>query len=258
MYLYFRNQDFPRSQAAIISMKAHLPPPEEDKREPRRDSDLAAELRGFGPVGIMAIVIIIFSGNITSGIIAIPVGAVLVLVWVRLARLPWSIIGYGRPKSWSVTIAMGLVFGIAFKLLMKVIVMPLLGAPADNTAYHYLAGNNALLPFAILAMLNAGFSEETLFRGYMFERLGKLIGHGIAPKLFILLFTSLWFGFDHYAMQGMAGAEQAFIAGLVYGTIFYTTGKIWLVMFAHAAFDLTALAIIYFSLEEKMAHLIFR
>ena len=92
----------------------------------------------------------------------------------------------------------------------------------------------------------------------MFERLGKLLGHGVGQKLFILLFTSFWFGFDHYAVQGLAGAEQAFIAGLVYGSIFYATGKIWLVMFAHATFDMAALATIYFSLEEKFAHLIFK
>jgi len=239
-------------------MKPHLPNAKKETGEPRRDNDLAAELRGFGPVGIISIIIIILSGNITFGIIVIPVGAVLVLVWVRFAHMPWDVIGYGRPKSWPVTIALGVIFGVAFKFLMKVIVMPLLGAPAENQAYHYLAGNNALLPFAILAMLNAGFSEETVFRGYIFERLGKLIGHGGVQKLFILLFTSLWFGFDHYTVQGMAGAEQAFIAGLVYGCIFYATGKIWLVMFAHAAFDLTSLTIIFFSLEDKFAHLIFK
>ena len=34
-----------------------------------------------------------------------------------------------RPRSWIGSLAIGVVFGIAFKLLMKTIVMPLLGAP---------------------------------------------------------------------------------------------------------------------------------
>jgi hypothetical protein len=36
------------------------------------------------------------------------------------------------------------------------------------------------------------------------------------------------------------------------------TGRIFMLMIAHAAFDLTALAIIYWSLETAVAHLIFK
>ena len=34
--------------------------------------------------------------------------------------------------------------------------------------------------FAVI--VGAGFGEETVFRGYLFERLGKLFGPGVAPK----------------------------------------------------------------------------
>ena len=66
------------------------------------------------------------------------------------------------------------------------------------------------------------------------------------------------FGLAHYANQGLAGTEQATITGLVFGTIFALTGRIWMLMVAHAAFDLTALAIIYWELESRVAHIIFR
>jgi membrane protease YdiL (CAAX protease family) len=56
----------------------------------------------------------------------------------------------------------------------------------------------------------------------------------------------------------MAGVEQAMITGLVFGTIFARTGRIFLPMAAHAAFDLTALAIIYWDLEARVAHLVFQ
>jgi len=36
------------------------------------------------------------------------------------------------------------------------------------------------------------------------------------------------------------------------------TGRIWGLMFAHAAFDLTALAIIYWDVESKVAHSLFK
>ncbi len=219
----------------------------------------AAGLRGFGPLGILAILVIGLTGNLVVGkMVVLPIGAVLVLVWVRLSRTPWREIGYVRPRSWIGTLAVGLVFGSAFKFLMKAIVMPLLGADPINQAYHFLAGNRAMLPAAAWAMLVAGFGEETVFRGYLFERLGKLFGPGVWAKTLIVLLTAGWFGLVHYPVQGLAGVEQATITGLVYGTIFAVTGRIFMLMCAHAAFDLTALAIIYWNLESKVAHLVFR
>jgi CAAX protease family protein len=151
------------------------------------------------------------------------------------------------------------VFGGAFKLLMKMIVMPLLGADPVNHAYHFLAGNRAALPGMIFALIVvAGFGEETVFRGYLFERFGKLFGSSAWAKAIIVLITATWFGAAHYSVQGLAGAEQAAIVGLVFGTIFANSGRIWMLMVAHAAFDLTALAIIYWDMESRVAHLIFK
>ena len=73
-----------------------------------------------------------------------------------------------------------------------------------------------------------------------------------------MLLTAAWFALAHYPEQGLPGVEQALITGLVFGTIFAITGRILLPMVAHAAFDLTALAIIYWNLESKVAHLIFK
>jgi membrane protease YdiL (CAAX protease family) len=232
--------------------------PTTDEKNPLHSNDhFAAELRNFSPLGIAAILIILLSGNVFVGSIIIPFGAILVLVWVRLSHTPWRNIGYRQPKSWIAVIAIGLVFGIAFKLFMKAVIMPLLGTDPINQTYHYLTGNIALLPAAVWAMLIAGFGEETVFRGYIFERFGKLFGHGVWAKIAIVLLTSAWFGLGHLSDQGIAGVEQAAIVGLVFGTIFTITGRIWVVMFAHAAFDLTALAIIYWNLESTVAHLIF-
>jgi len=219
----------------------------------------AEALRGFGPIGILAILAILLTGNVFVGpMIVLPIGTLLVLVWVRWSRTSWSAIGYARPASWVATIAGGIAFGIAFKFAMKAVVMPLLGADPINRAYHFLAGNRALLPAAIWAMFVAGFGEETVFRGWAFERLGKLFGNGIVAKISIVVLTSIWFGLDHYQSQGLFGVEQATITGLVFATIFAITGRIWMVMCAHAAFDLTALWMIYNDLEAQIAHLVFK
>src|SRR5260370_3479836 len=113
----------------------------------RSQDRFAAALRGFGPLGILAVLVI------AAGQIVAPLSAVLVLVWTRLSRTPWREIGYVRPRSWIGSLVVGISFGIAFKFLMKAIVMPLLGANPINQAYHYLAGNRAALPAAVLTMI---------------------------------------------------------------------------------------------------------
>jgi membrane protease YdiL (CAAX protease family) len=221
---------------------------------PFPDDPEAAQLRGFGPLGIVAILLIIAGDFLFK-----PLSAILVLVWARRSRTPWREIGYVRPKSWIAGLAVGVVFGVAFKLVMKAIVMPLLGADPINHPYHFVAGNPAALPGMIyLLTVGAGFGEETVYRGYMFERFGKLFGTGAGAKISIVLISTTLFAFGHYANLGMTGVEQAMFTGLVFGAIFAVTGRLWMLMCAHAAFDLTALAIIYWNVEADVAHLIFR
>jgi membrane protease YdiL (CAAX protease family) len=236
------------------NLPEHAPTlPSEAQAAPPADDPVAAQLRGFGPLGLVAILVIVLTSVFK------PLSAVLVLVWAWRSHTPWREIGYVRPKSWPGTLAIGIIFGCAFKLLMKAIVMPLFGAPAINPAYHYLVGNRAELPGIVFTMIvSAGFAEETLFRGYLFERLGKLFGTGTGAKVSIVLLTSTLFALGHYVNLGLPGVEQAMITGLVFGTIFAITGRIWMVMCAHAAFDLAAVAIIYWDLEATVTHLVFK
>ena len=159
------------------------------------DDSISSRLRGFGPLGLIAILAILLTGNIAVGRaggapIFLPVGASLVLVWGWMSKTPGRELGY--------------------------------------------------------------------LRGHMFKRLGKLLRSKVEAKIVIVLVSSLWFGWDHYSSQGLAGVEQATIVGLVYGTIFTITGRLFMVMCAHAALDLAALAIIYWGLESRVAHLVFR
>jgi membrane protease YdiL (CAAX protease family) len=218
------------------------------------DDDFASRLRGFGPVGLLAITVIL-AGNL----IVVPLSAVLVLVWVWRSRTPWHEIGYVKPRSWIRDLILGAVLGMAFKILMKSVVMPILGADSINHAYHYMAGNTNALPGMVLSIVvGAGVGEETLFRGYMFERLRKLMGTRAVAQVLIVIFTAGLFGLAHYPEQGLAGVQQGGIFGLVFGTIYALTGQLWILMCAHAAFDLIALALIYLDLESYVAHLVFR
>jgi membrane protease YdiL (CAAX protease family) len=73
-----------------------------------------------------------------------------------------------------------------------------------------------------------------------------------------VLLTTALFALAHYPDQGLAGTEQAMFTGLAFGAIFAVTGQLFMLMSAHAAFDVTAVAIIYWDLESAAAHLVFK
>jgi len=107
-------------------------------------------------------------------------------------------------------------------------------------------------------IVGAGFGEETVFRGFLFERSRAWFGAGKAALAATVLVSSVWFAAVHIPDQGLYGAVQAGIVGLVFGTIFAVTRKLWPLIVAHAAFDVAAVFIIYLDLEERVAHFFFR
>jgi membrane protease YdiL (CAAX protease family) len=214
---------------------------------------LAPKLRGFGPLGILAFVVIAALGPVLE-----PLGAVLVLAWVSASQTSWREIGFVAPKRWWRTTILGIVFGGALKIGVKAIVMPMLGADPNNRTYHYLAGDSAAAVVMALYILVASVNEETVFRGFVFERLGKLLGSNLPAKIATVLISSAWFAAVHYLEQGVAGVEQAVMTGLAFGTIFAVTRQIWIPMVAHAAYDFVAIAIIYWNIEATIAHLVFK
>jgi membrane protease YdiL (CAAX protease family) len=166
------------------------------------DEAFARKLRGFGPLGVLAFVVITALGPVLE-----PLGTVLVLAWVSASETSWRELGFVRPKSW---------------------------------------------------VRSATFNEETVFRGFVFERLGNLLGHNLLATIGTVLVSSAWFAAVHYLEQGVAGVEQAAMTGLAFGTVFAVTRQIWIPMIALAAYDLSAIAIIYWNIESTMAHLVFR
>ena len=215
------------------------------------DSEIRSSLRGFGPAGIITIVVIVLVGN--------PLTAALVRVWAWLSGTPWRDLGFVRPRRGAVDLVLAFFAGVLFKLLMKAMVMPLFGFGPINQPYHYLAGNTAALPGALLMVIvGAGFGEELFWRGFLFERLHALIGPRQRATFAIVLVTSILFGLAHYHEQGVPGAVQATITGLVFGATYARIKTIWPVMVAHAAFDIAAVLIIYWNLEEPIGRLILR
>jgi membrane protease YdiL (CAAX protease family) len=83
------------------------------------------------------------------------------------------------------------------------------------------------------------------------------VGDSKMARTLAVVVSAAIFGAAHYWTQGVPGVQQATIFGLVFGTIYVATRRLWPLIIAHAAFDLTALALIYWDLERAVATSIF-
>ena len=187
------------------------------------------------------------------------IAALVIVAWVQWSGTPWRDMGFARPASWIWVVAAGVTLGVVLKLALKAIVLPLLRAPATNAAYQSLVGNTPMLVWmVVVSVLVAGLAEEIVWRAFLFDRLHVSLGWTTAATGSIVLITAVAFALAHYPDQGIPGVQQALVTGLVFGAVFAATSSIWPVVIAHAAFDVTAVLIIYAGLEETVAHAFFR
>lgn len=103
----------------------------------------------------------------------------------------------------------------------------------QSKTYGFL-GDRLSLPMIVLISIGAGVGEEALFRGglqtLLIDYLGPLAGILIASALFAVV---------HLSKPPIMGI--IFAIGLLFGTIYYATGSLVLVMIAHAVYDVFAL-----------------
>lgn len=213
---------------------------------------VADSLRGWGPAGIIMFLVIVAAVALFT-----PLAAVLVLLWAWVSRTPWRDLGFVRPKSWAKLIALGIALGVIEKFAMKAVVLPLLGAPVLNPMFQDLPGHPQQLAILLLiSVFQAGFGEELVFRAYLFERIGKLIGDGAVQRVVMVLVTTAIFGALHFE-QGWAGIANAAIVGGISASIYALTKRLWLIVVMHATFDIASFLIIYYRLEAWVSHLVF-
>lgn len=184
-------------------------------------------------------------------------GAGLILWWRKLTDSTFRSLGLYKPKSWIRTIVIGLLLGLLIKFVFASLVMPALGSvPSANSPFSFLKDNltNALL-FSLYVIVVGGFSEELIFRGFLFRQAECWFGSGRIARVLMVVGGSLIFGLPHI-YQGGFGVIQSILVGMIYGSMYLLNKKnLWMVMIAHATFDLFAIYIIYHDLSVYMNEL---
>lgn len=155
------------------------------------------------------------------------------LIMSRLERRPADVYGLPLPEAFGKSFWLGVFLGLCEVSLLVGLIAAFGGYSFGNLAIQ----GAALLGWGTLwavAFVFVGLSEEFLFRGYAQYTLAR--GVGFWPAAVCL---SLVFGASHLLNpgEGIVGAANVAVTGLVFSFALKRTGNLWLAVGWHAAFD---------------------
>ena len=177
-------------------------------------------------------------GSIARGVSAVLAGATVAVLCTLRRHGSLAPLGLARPRR-PLRLALQavaiLVAFLAAQMLVPALLAPWFEAPPpDFSRYEGVRGNlPAALALAIALPLFAALPEEIVYRGFVVERVGALLGpHRLAP-LGAVFVQALLFGSAHF-QWGFGGMVLATIMGFVWGLAFLLCGRdLWAVVAAH-------------------------
>lgn len=93
--------------------------------------------------------------------------------------------------------------------------------------------------WSILVSFVAGFSEEIIFRGFLFNQASAYL-----PVIPSILLVNLIFGLCHWG-TGIKNASYSFGLGVFFSITFLLTGSLWLAVLTHVMIDLMSMSMGY-------------
>ena len=155
------------------------------------------------------------------------------LAMARLERLPAGVYGLPLSQAFGKSFWQGVFLGLCEVSVLVGLIAAFGGYSFGNLALHA----SGLIGWGLLwavAFVLVGLSEEFMFRGYVQYTLAR--GVGFWPAAVCL---SLVFGASHLLNpgEGVVGAANVAVTGLVFAFILRRTGNLWLAVGWHASFD---------------------
>lgn len=173
--------------------------------------------------------------------------AALITLWAT--RWDWSYFGLGNVKwAGSIIPALGYVMLIILinDFLLEPIVELVVGEGVQLESFDGLRGNlfNLILMLIVMWVI-AAFGEEFFFRGYLMNRLARLLGNSRTSWMIALIISSTIFGIAH-GYQGISGMITTGVVGLFLGLVFMQNKNNLVVgMLVHGIYDTYGIILIY-------------
>jgi membrane protease YdiL (CAAX protease family) len=155
----------------------------------------------------------------------------------------WKSLAAGFGKSLAVLV-LGLI-GFAFG---SMVMANITGIPqqADVSGYDYLRGN---LPMLLVSLgtiyVVSSLGEEVIYRGFLIDRLERLLGGARRSTWVAVVISSLVFGAAHFGW-GIVGVVQTTFMGLAFALSFiWFRRNLWILVAAHAYMDTALIVPLY-------------
>lgn len=151
----------------------------------------------------------------------------------RLERLPAGVYGLPLGQAFGKSFWQGIFLGLCEVSLLVGLIAAFGGYSFGSLALH----GTSLFGWGLLwavAFVLVGLSEEFMFRGYVQYTLARGIGFWPAAVCLALVF-----GAAHLRNpgEGIVGALNVAVTGLVFAFVLRRTGNLWLAVGWHACFD---------------------
>jgi membrane protease YdiL (CAAX protease family) len=177
----------------------------------------------------------------------------LLLGWIsmRVRGVRWRELGFTRYRNWRLTLIFGIAAGAVAETFQLLITQPLLarltGKQPDLADFRILTGNIKWTLIALaLTWTLAAFGEESVWRGYLMNRVAGLGNRTRLAWIVSLLVVNAVFGLAH-SNQGVTGIIEEGIAGVLLGLMYLGTGRNLAVpIVAHGVQDTIDMILIFF------------
>ena len=164
--------------------------------------------------------------------------------WLRLRGDSVAAIGLKNPRNWLRSILVGVT--VSAMVFMAVYLLERGGFRRDLSAFAPFKGNLELTLYQLGGVIiGAGFGEEYLFRGFLFQRLAMLLGGSKLGWGIACVIQAALFGLAH-AYQNPLGMLLTGSIGLTMGLVFLATGRnLWVPIIAHTLYDTARIVAFY-------------
>lgn len=196
---------------------------------------------------VVAVIVVLLDLFIPTLVI---LGMIVISLLIRREKI--TVLGFKKPKSWPILIAIAFISVVFLQLFDVGVVMPILnrltGTTIDYSGFSDLQGNlQRLLFLLVLGWTLAALGEEIVYRGYLQKLMGDLFGKNMLGVVLTIAISSLMFGMAHLA-QGLIGVIVTTIDAVFFSLLKRKfDNNLWATILAHGFYNSIGFVVFYFT-----------